>query len=280
MFIHNYHADVIAVLGAPTPGTDLAFGLELEFSHIDWEVATPPSGVIFKEDSSIGYEGAEMVTVPMLPAEMLGWLNELNLSGFSVDARCGMHVHINRKSLTTEQIARLVNLIEDDIFEGEVVEIAGRDFPNMEYCGKKTDKTKRHRAVNLIRHSTVEIRIFAGTADVSVVRKRIMWLMSLITYASMETGNYGQYLVWANQRDPSWYQAVMAKVEAEAKAKAKAEAKAKAKAQRAEKWASISLAMMDVMPKVACVILGLAVLLPLGVTGMRLMNEPPNTTQQ
>jgi hypothetical protein len=250
-------------------GCDRYFGLELEYSFIpDLHGSVPePHNAIFKEDSSIGYKGAELVSAPMLLQEFPNFLKQFDMREWIADDRCGMHLHINGCHLTSRQIRLITSLIESDECYSFIREIAGRDFASSAFCRKSKDATEgsRYRAVNISSKATVEIRIFAGSSNKEEILQRIQWVNDLIEYtASKEaSSDYLKFMVWRGDLTRKQYKQIVKMIEQTEKQKQKRLERELRQKRRKEKWSELveflynvgpflSIAMMLCVFLVAC----------------------------
>lgn len=192
--IHAYSVSVPKKLNATIPEA-MCIGIEMEFSKYSGlsmiaTLASVGNKALFKEDSSCGIE---LVSVPLLPHQMIQFINGLDISSMDVDKSCGVHLHLSRKYLTQSQLGGLVVFMNHPDNLSYIQEVAGRN-PN-KYCKQvpgKVDTTSvdRYEMVNLTNSDTVEIRIFAGTNDTSVLRGYVEWLLKLIEWLGTNPSSY------------------------------------------------------------------------------------------
>lgn len=278
--VYGYGTNPLHVLSVSELGDGRFYGIELEFSSIPDIQEVVLQKAIFKEDSSIGCAGAELVSAPMLLDQALDWVDSLDMSQWAADGRCGMHVHINRPALTERQIAIIMACIEDDYLYSFVREIAGRDFASSNYCKKSKDNNGgRYQAVNLTRRSTIEIRIFSGTNDKAVIKERLQWLNDLVDYASQPnaTLSYASFMLWRGDITMDEHTKLKQSVQRLEEMKEKEAEKERRRKAREDWWYNVSLWLIDYGPLVA---LGLLATLTLSVAGLTtLIPEPPGQIQ-
>lgn len=193
-YIHNYSTKVPEELEAVIPAA-MCLGLEAEFSEYTGAgvlatLSSVNNKALFKEDSSCGIE---LVTVPLLPKQMINLISNLEIAQLGVDSTCGVHIHVSRKYLTQFQLGGLVVFMNHPHNLKYIQQIAGRE--SNRFCkqvpGKQTTvSTDRYEMVNLTNSATVEIRIFAGTNDTEVLLGYVTWLLSLIEWLGTNPTNY------------------------------------------------------------------------------------------
>ena len=180
--VHSYSTNVPYTLGWLIPDK-LCLGIEAEFVYGDERALLSGEGkALFKADSSCG---VELVSVPLPPAEMLEFIDGLEIDHLKVDSKCGVHIHISRKYLSQSQLGGLVVFMNhpDNLW---YVETVANRSPNS-YCkqipGKSdTMSTDRYEMVNLTNSATVEIRIFAGTNSKETLKGYVEWLLDLLKW--------------------------------------------------------------------------------------------------
>ena len=188
--VHNYSTNVPAALYYRIPES-LCLGIEVEFKKGDEAALDSAKGLaLFKADSSCG---VELVSVPLLPAEMLEFISGLEIGHLEVNHKCGVHVHISRKYLSQSQIGGLVVFMNhpDNLWYVETV--AGRSPNN--YCQFKPGKSDtvssdRYEMVNLTNTATIEVRIFAGTNSTETLKVYVEWLLDLLKWLGTNPTSY------------------------------------------------------------------------------------------
>lgn len=223
--ILNYSANIFDYVEPPLAGDNSRiFGIEIEIqAGRDWsssELAETfalkchegADGVYFimKGDSSIGGPngGFEVVTKPMSLAEhgefwprALAWnpSPEKFKTWLAQGLTCGMHVHVNRASLSVTAIRRANMFINSHIMQGALAHIAGRN-PNY-YCRpiiktptapvRDEGHDMRYQAINLINERTVEYRIFRSTLNPNRIGANIQFVDASLEFAE-HVGNRNQ----------------------------------------------------------------------------------------
>jgi hypothetical protein len=155
--------------------------------------------VFFENDGSLT-NGFEVVTHPMsLPAhrELWKWLQDKGATKGLVSHKsttCGLHVHVNRDSLTKLQIAKIVAFVNNPANEEFMTALARRYGSAMTgYCrikaekakvGKAADSSDRYEAVNVTPRHTIEFRIFKGTLKYESLVAAIEFVHALCEYTA------------------------------------------------------------------------------------------------
>lgn len=202
--IHMSHINVPSVLEAVIPDA-LCLGIEAEFSHynglgLQTALLSADGKALFKRDSSCGIE---LVSVPLLPSDMVGFIEKLAISQLDVSSRCGVHIHLTRKELSQSQLGGLVVFMNHPQNLAYITEIAGRE-PNgfcKHVAGKvDTQSSDRYEMVNLTNRMTIEIRIFAGTNDIKVLQGYVEWLLDLIEWLGTNPVSYlaSEFIAYTN----------------------------------------------------------------------------------
>lgn len=162
------------------------------------------SKVFFENDGSLS-NGFEVITHPMsLPAhrELWKWLHDKSATKGLLSHKgrggnsstCGLHVHVNRDSLTKLQIAKIVAFVNNPDNEEFMTALARRYGSAMTgYCRIKADKAKvgkaaqsedRYEAVNVTPRHTIEFRIFRGTLKYESLVAAIEFVHALCEYTA------------------------------------------------------------------------------------------------
>lgn len=156
---------------------------------------TMPNFVLLKEDGTV--DGIEIVSAPAsLRIHRNKWKKFFaNLpKAYHANENCGMHVHLTRSVLSVEQQWAINEFINSDENEEWVIDLAGRDFVDNNYCGKKR-KTREemreafdshHEAVSVSRKNTLEIRIFASTTKYTEFMLRLEFVAALVHFVQSE----------------------------------------------------------------------------------------------
>lgn len=213
--VFPYSTNVPVHLGYAIP-EELCLGIEAEFSTFTQEGINLAidNKSLFKLDSSCGIE---KVSVPLPPAEMLDYINSLNIVHLGVNDKCGVHVHLSRKYLTQYQIGFLVMFMHHPSNLPYVTKVAGR-APN-KYCQIKPNKLDtvsddRYEMVNLTCKDTIEVRIFAGTNNVATLRGYVEWLLQLLEWAGTYPSSCGSevFEAWLEAKHQSMKQSTLQRV--------------------------------------------------------------------
>ena len=182
--IRTYSANAYGILGTRFMArTGINSGIELEctcpescLSETAENVLSTlgESYVILKEDSSIRPCGFEIVTAPTSMEHVYKRFNRFfdnlpkNLASWKTGT-CGMHIHVERKNLSTLDIGKMLVFINDPTNETLIKTIAGRYKNSYAHIEKKkiTDvkACQRREALNLQNENTIEFRIFRGTLN-------------------------------------------------------------------------------------------------------------------
>lgn len=206
-YIKDYSFDVKAELGfKDTPKDRIYFGVELEvmvnadtrdeFTNIAAKTqrAIGSDFARLKEDGSVE-PGFEIVTCPAsFEMQCKVWSEFFNMAPLddldegTSGSNIGMHVHVSRKRLTELQIGKIlvfINLPENKEF---ITGIAGRDsYQYARLCDdKKITSAKyqegRYEAINLMKGTTVEFRIFASTLDKDTFLERLEFVKATLDF--------------------------------------------------------------------------------------------------
>ena len=154
--------------------------------------AYDPSVLLAKSDGSIPTYGFEIVTQPM----SLKFFKKMNVEALVPDKslsdnRCGLHIHVNRKSFISDlHIYKVINFLNDNRAFAEYV--AGRTFCDYASSIKRKvtkfiEDSKRRRAerrsiVNLNNKNTIEFRLYCGCTTEFELRSRVEFTIGLIEF--------------------------------------------------------------------------------------------------
>ena len=150
----------------------------------------------FKKDSSIPRNGVEIVSHPATfeaHKNKLPWksvFQSIHELGITDTSNCGIHCHIGKDKLNTDEISFLDCFINMnfEVFE----ELCGRKFND--YC-KHVYKRRsewgvvnydRHSAVNIGNSNTVELRFCASTNNYDTFMERLEFINSIIQFTKKE----------------------------------------------------------------------------------------------
>lgn len=202
---------------------NLFLGLELEVHtgrsytpdiinhHIFSEIADIPKFFYSMYDGSIE-PGIEFATMPFdekcfcdkkyapMRNIMVTLIEELkkhiSIDGHNTHPACGIHIHINRKSLNTKIIYNLLNFIYNN--KSFMKRISDRDFENTPVRGhesfskfdakrkiaKAIEKVNgdKYTIVNFVPLHTIEIRCFKSVLDIDIISKNIEFVFALVNW--------------------------------------------------------------------------------------------------
>lgn len=185
------------------------FGCEIETVCDDvFKVVDDEAFVYAKHDSSINAGKSTAAEFVSHPATLAYWQNGGEADCFldrlsnwgRVNASCGMHIHVSRNSLTSEQIEKAILFISNN-YQELTVDFCRRDFDQVKQYANDNLKTEkgvkckvtkakkdasysddRYVAVNTQNYNTVEFRIFASTVDRDKVLSNIEFVDCLLEY--------------------------------------------------------------------------------------------------
>ncbi len=199
-------------------------GVELEVEPRDCDRSTavqwvrkhlPPTYAVLKEDGSVP-NGFEIVTRPdsmEVHKKFFGPLLE-DTEGRKVESwksgRCGMHVHINRKWLSSLQLGKMLVFLNEDGNRRFVTGIAGRSESHWSKMKKKkvSDVLKhdeRYVALN-IGTATAEVRIFRGTVSKAGFMKNLEFVRALVEYTApggrsiADSTSWRKFAAWVDRK--------------------------------------------------------------------------------
>lgn len=168
----------------------------------------------FKSDGSLRDSGIEIVTLPVLGEDIVLALLELKevlkLSATTpyCSARCGLHVHVDMRDCTTEQLLKVLCVYS--ITEALLLKYCGEHREDNPYCIPLTDclsentvykhlfyskkdyfqnglqGTKKYTALNILPLNalgTIEFRLHKGTLDTDEVLQWVNMLLNLVNYS-------------------------------------------------------------------------------------------------
>ncbi len=198
--------------------TFLGVELELEgHSRSEFKsLNTIKEHAIFKRDGSLN-NGVEICSAPATlgvhKEEFKKFFDALTENGSNLEAQssCGMHVHIDRKKLSTLHVANLCLFLNNPDNETPIVKIAGR-YSNS-YCERinhkyndftiNTGGSSRYRRVNLTNSATVELRLFASTTNYKDFCARLEFTQASVDYTRPGETNIPCKAIpmWSNFKD-------------------------------------------------------------------------------
>jgi len=168
----------------------------------------------FKSDGSLRDNGVEIVTLPVLGEDIVLALQELKqvlstcTSTPYCSARCGLHVHVDMRDCTTEQLLKVLCVYS--IMEALLLDYCGDNrgdnpycvplvdclaenpvykhlfYPKKEYIQNGLQGTKKYTALNILPLNalgTIEFRLHKGTLDIEEVLQWVNMLLNLVNYA-------------------------------------------------------------------------------------------------
>jgi len=155
------------------------------------------SKVFFERDGSLT-NGFEIISHPQsLPAhrEMWTWLQDKAATKGLISHKstsCGLHVHVNRDSLTKLQIAKMVAFVNNPDNKEFMTALARRYGELSGYCRikqgnakvKKPESSDRYEAVNVTPTKTIEFRIFKGTLKYESLVAALEFVHALCEYTA------------------------------------------------------------------------------------------------
>lgn len=154
--------------------------------------------VFFERDGSLS-NGFEIISHPQsLPAhrEMWKWLQDKAAIKGLVSHKstsCGLHIHVNRDTLTKLQIAKMVAFVNNPNNAEFMTALARRYGSAMTgYCRIKAEKAQvkppnssdRYEAVNVTPERTIEFRIFKGTLKYESLVAALEFVHALCEYTA------------------------------------------------------------------------------------------------
>ena len=193
------------------------FGVEVEMECENDESAASRLGDILraedefwyaKHDSSIGSynsDGVEIVSHPFTwewfqesyERRFKRFFESLESVGFYSHAteRCGIHVHVNKRSISRPQLFNLqlffhkhrdfIRLISQRRTQAQLITWADIYSTGFSTRAKQKSGGARYSAINLNPRHTVEFRIFNGNTRADRIRKNLEFVQSLLEFSSV-----------------------------------------------------------------------------------------------
>jgi hypothetical protein len=157
--------------------------LELNFSG---EVLGDANYLYMSEDSSLGDNGAEFVTRPdsaKVHAEELEEFLKVNKLG--PDSRCGMHVHVAKSMLNAAAISKIRRRVYNRDRRDFTQKVIARRQTNDHWSLSQNqyDQEGKYTAVNVRGCRTIEFRLFSGTANLHLIKRRMQWVNAICKWA-------------------------------------------------------------------------------------------------
>lgn len=149
---------------------------------------------IIKRDRSVS-GGLEICSAPAtldVHKEEFGKFFKQFPQGLTPLSNCGMHVHVDKKNLSSFQIGKIVRFVNSKDNTLFMERIAGRKPNN--YCNQKDRKVTSHftsinsfdkyEMVNLRPSNTIEFRIFASTDKFNVFMRNLEFCKAIVEYTA------------------------------------------------------------------------------------------------
>jgi hypothetical protein len=188
----------------------LYMGIELEIAkmchHVDDFVSSNRDNahstfVYFKEDASIGEDGAELVTMPatleaferVFPFDLLDEARRRGARSFHYQS-CGFHVHVSRSAFSATHMWRFIKFqlncpkLCQSVAQREDSSYATWHYEDSErnslpdYVKGKRSNGRRYLAINFQNHATVELRYFKGNILRAAIMKNVEFVQSVYDY--------------------------------------------------------------------------------------------------
>lgn len=189
--------------------------------------------IYMKTDSSLGSPAFEIVTYPQSWlfyktikkrwSNMLTWL--AREGGSTKSGKCGIHIHINKKSFTTMHTYKFIDFVYKQVNMSFILAVSSRPRYSGNFrsyaslfidngCSNAACKrwakdkggTGHHSAVDVsgAQQNTYEVRIFNGTLDPDEFHKDVEFVHSLWKYTrdcSYKDANVRAYTQWLMHRN-------------------------------------------------------------------------------
>ena len=186
----SYHSKDMGSLNAKCASFSAAqgnfmMGVELEVNYRG-EVVGDDNYLYMSEDGSLGDYGAEFVTRPdsaKVHVEELGAF--LKANNLTADHRCGMHVHVSRRMLTSAAIHKIRGRVYDPGRREWTCKVIARR-PENNYWTLRRDSYEmsgKYTAVNCRGSRTIEFRLFSGTTNIHLIKRRLQWVNAICKWA-------------------------------------------------------------------------------------------------
>ena len=210
----------------------ILMGCELEYHNLDQEqldgidlrmyfLDLLNNFVIFKEDGSLDRGGFEIVTIPATIDVHLDRFKSVFASlpsTVGTATKTGMHIHLDRKSVSPLTLGRMVdfmNLKSNLSFVELVAErkLTGycRQDETLSWGAALTGNTERHVTLNLQKKITAEFRIFQSPLTFLSFAKNLEFVLALRYYMTAgqlnltprESRNYENFITFIKQKNHS-----------------------------------------------------------------------------
>lgn len=177
--------------------------------------------IICKRDGSLDF-GIELVSTPApIEVHMERWPRLWTPewpSTVEVRSTCGLHVHVDRRKLTDQEVGKLGVFLTREGSRSLVVGVAGRESPDYAALHRKSldwqsDVNEHHDALNVTNARTVEFRIFAAPhdwprmlVDLQFVHSTVAWVRTISSARTYRSA----YLSWLRGLPVEQYQELRA----------------------------------------------------------------------
>ena len=205
----------------------MLFGIELEVESCDGNEDDGASYVrshlpedycVFKEDSSLGDGGFEIVTRPdSMAVHKRKWESLLSdrpgrhIYSWDTEGRCGMHVHITKSALSPLQMGKMLVFLNEPCNGSFVKCVAGRSgAAYASRCKRKhtdIDKLEDRTVALNITSRTAEVRIFRGTLKRESFLKNLEFVTALVEYCGpakfglRQAASHKEFCKWLSRKD-------------------------------------------------------------------------------
>lgn len=174
------------------------YGIELEIEGVSREERAKLVRAIMDKHTINAYlatdgslnNGIEIVTAPLSEQELrasyirfYNALKTLSQNGYTShdSSRCGLHIHVSRKSLTQEKWLLMRDfIVKHSRYFRKLSRRKGTDA--FRYCQFQSNEHERYRALNMRPQNTVELRFFRGTLLPSAFLASLETMFSLVAY--------------------------------------------------------------------------------------------------
>jgi hypothetical protein len=187
-----------------------------------------PKFFFLKEDGSIGYDGAELVTMPatleahaqMFPFDTIEYaMKHWRIRSYEYQS-CGFHIHVNRTAFTDTHLWRFIRFqLRNEELCKKIAQRDGSSYASWDlreewsnlpaFVKNKRSNMHRYLAINFQNRATVELRYFKGNLMRGSIMKNIEYVDALyhytkhMSYADVCAGSLetGRFLQWLEQSD-------------------------------------------------------------------------------
>lgn len=164
-----------------------------EVQEADYNLHTS-NPLVFERDGSLD-NGFEIISQPMgldNHRNLWLWTTQTTITRnlrSHLTGTCGLHVHVNRDTLTNLQIARAVYFVNHQANK-HLIETIARRY-NAGYCKAKSKKIStanrpedRYEMINLQNSKTIEFRIFKGSLKYEAIIAAIEFCHAVLNFAA------------------------------------------------------------------------------------------------